>query len=208
MPQLLFAGGDGTLAGINEYAGHGLADPRNPTARRVEPLVNGRRYRASISVRLHGDKAAIDVHFAGKFLIQCTTPPLVFPAYQFADPAEHVRPVIGVAEDSEVTFSSVRKCVFANGAGDIKTRRITEACPRDQWVDLLDRVDVTRDRLAGDLSRDGREITLKKSTTQAALVLPAVLQGSYKLRMEFSHQPAAGMISFVRKAPSACGGSA
>jgi hypothetical protein len=197
MPQLLLGGGgDGRLYGINEFDGHKLGDKANPAVQHADSLINGKRYKASISVRLHGDEATIDVLLNRQSLIHCTAPSAVYPSYYFADPCEGNRPVVGIAAGSDATFHAVRVSL-AGGTGAIKRRRVTEECPLGQWIDLLPRIDLARDRLCGDFSRDGRGLALNARQDQGTLLLPVAVRGSYELEMEFTHEPAEAMISFV-----------
>jgi hypothetical protein len=196
MPQFLFGGDNGTLYGFSDFNGHGLADPENPTARHGDPLVNGKSCKLSISVRLHGNEATIDVLLDGRPLSHCTAAPSVFPAYHFTDAFELVRPVVGVAAGSDATFHSVR-VRLAGGRGAIKPRRLTEACPLGQWIDLLPRIDIARDRLSGDFSRDRAGLTLRQGAKNSVLMFPAAMRGSYELEIEFAQAPALGMISFI-----------
>jgi hypothetical protein len=196
LSQLLLAAGDGRLYGFNEFDGHGLGKEGNPTGRQSDPLSNGKHYKLLMSVRLHGKEATIDASLDGAPLVHCTAPPSVFPVSHSADPARQVRPVLGVAADSDVTFHSAR-VRMAGGNGAIKARRPAEACPVGTWVDLLPRFNLARDRISGDFSRDGNELTLHESPEQGALMLPAAVSGSYELEIEFAHRPAGGMISLI-----------
>jgi hypothetical protein len=159
-------------------------------------LVNGKRFTVSISVRLRGKEATIDVFRDGRPLCHSTASPSVFPAYHFWDSFQQVRPVVGVEAGSDATFHSARVRVSA-GKGEVKPRRLTEPSPLSQWIDLLPRIDLARDRLDGEFYRVGGNIRLDGSRGQGVLMLPAALQGSYELQMEILHTPASGMISFV-----------
>ncbi len=196
LSQLLVAAGDGRMYGFNEFDGHGLGKEGNPTGRRFDPLTNGKRYKLLMSVRLHGKDATIDASLDGAPLVQCTAPPSVFPVSHSADPSRQVRPVVGVAVDSDVTFHSAHCARRAAEAGS-KERRPTEACLADKWVDILPHIDLARDRISGDFSREGKELNLRESGEQGALMLPAAVSGSYELEIEFAHRPAARMISLI-----------
>lgn len=189
LSQLLLAGGDGRLYGFNEYDGHGLGKEGNPTWRQFDPLTNGKRYKLLMNVRLHGKDATIDAALDGAPLVHCTAPPSVFPVSRSAGLPRQVRPVLGVAVDSDVTFHSARVRV-SGGSGRVKERRPAEACPAGKWVDILSHIDLARDRISGDFSRDEKELTLRESGEQGVLMLPAAVSGSYELEIEFA--PAGG----------------
>ena len=155
------AAGAGNLYGFCEFNGHSLTDPQNSTARLADHLMSGKAYNVLISVRLQGSEAAIEALLDGRSLVRCTTAPSAFPAYHFASPFEQVRPVVGVEAGSDATFHSVR-VRLAGGQGEIKRQRSTEPCPVGQWVDLLPRIDIARDRLAGESTREARDFVLRK----------------------------------------------
>ena len=194
--QLLLGSGVGTLYGFSEFNGHGLTDPQNSSARLADRLMSGKPYKVLISVRLQGNQAAIEALLDGRSLVKCLTAPSAFPAYHFAGPFEQVRPQVGVEAGSDATFHAVR-VRLAGGQGAIKPPRRTEPCPAGQWVDLLPRIDIVRDRLTGTLTRERGGFRLSENAGQAVMMFPAAMQGSYELQMEFTHSPTSGMVSLV-----------
>ncbi len=60
--------------------------------------------------------------------------------------------------------------------------------PRLQWVDLLKEVDPARDQVAGKWTRSGNTISVDPGQTTARLVLPAIVEGSYDLMVQFTRR--------------------
>ncbi len=71
-----------------------------------------------------------------------------------------------------------------------------ERIPRGKWVDLLAAVDVERDRVAGEWKRDEAGLSVAASRF-ARFMLPALVDGSYDLEVEFTRTTGLDTIAFT-----------
>lgn len=196
MAQLYLSGKHGEAHGVVQFGGPQELDPAN--ASRVCPgvLANGRHYTALTRVRIQGDEAIVDLSLDGESLIHYKAQRSAFSSFRAMGSAEANRPAVGVDVGTDATFhrASVR---MAGGKGALKHPRGTEPCSNGQWIDLLARIDLPRDRLDGDFRRDGKDLVLDAEAAECTLMLPAAVRGSYELEIEFTHSPADGDIAFI-----------
>ena len=158
--------------------------------------MNGKPFKVAISVRLHGNEATIDVYVDDQPLCHSTVAPSVFRGVPFLG-----RVRAGAADYRSGSWIgcdfSFRPRAASGRQRRTKPQLLDEACPKDQWIDLLPRIDLARDRIGGDFFYAGRGLRLAEGDDQGILMFPAALQGSYELEMEFTHSPSSGMVALV-----------
>jgi serine/threonine protein kinase len=69
----------------------------------------------------------------------------------------------------------------------------TDVGPEGRYVDLLRRVDLTRDRVWGVWSKEGNAVM----TTSGSILLPAILEGDYDLTVNFTRQKGENTIAVM-----------
>jgi hypothetical protein len=210
--MILLSGWKGGDSGLMDLDGRDAGNRQNPIAVRPGPLENGRRYRVLVGVRLLADnRARIDVSLDGKpylprwegdlatlsenhLWLMRKPRRLGFGAYQ-CDVTFHsirLRMVSGHASVDPAVAESLAPQPGAAMAVGGKTVGAT-AFPLNQWVDVLRSVDTTKNVVAGDWSRRGKEIDVGNSGA-ARLSIPVALEGSYDMDVAFTRLTGDGEI--------------
>jgi len=193
--QLTLAGWEQSVHGLGLIDGHGAREPENPAAFRPGNLVNERRYRVLISVRIKNDEAAVHASLDGKPLIAWEgkqSSLSIAPVWQLPHPE---RAGLG-ADDATVTFHAAS---FRSVSGTTKLTSPPsepfEQAPEESWNDLLAGVDLDRDTIQGYWCSLEEGISVAPASAgekSVRLMLPDVVEGSYDLVAELTRTKGSG----------------
>ncbi len=146
----------------------------NATTVRSVPLVNGKEYTVHIRVDLDGEEADIAVDLDGKKFIRWKGKQASLTAHPDRRiPGEYV---LGLFTGSPTVFHSWR----------------LRTVVKDEWIDMLKRIDTEGDAVWGKWESRGSELhgsgTYSKSKGYPRMMLPASPRGSYEIQMEFTRR--------------------
>ena len=187
--QLTLAGGRPAVHGLDLIDGRSVCEPENPAVFRPGSLVNDRRYRVLISVRMKDRAATVRVWLDRQLLITWEGKQSslgIAPVWQLP---YRQRAGLG-SDDGSVTFHAAS---FRSVSGTAKLASLPaapfEQAPGEAWSNLLADVDLDRDTIHGDWCRlkDGIAVAAAAAEEPAVrLMLTATVEGSYNLVAEFT----------------------
>ncbi len=180
---------EGEVGGLDMIDGLAVHVPGNPTAVKPNKLLNGQRYDVLAEVRTNGENAAIRISLNGEPFVHWEGKQASLSTWEGWNMPNPNRPMLG-SHGNVVTFHEVR----VRPAGGrvipmVAGIRRPEPMPLNQWVDLLEPVDLPADSVRGNWLRDDDGLIVSPPNDGedwGLLMLPAEVEGSYDFEVEFT----------------------
>jgi hypothetical protein len=177
------------IHGLERIDGMITGDRLNPATRRPGLLINGQRYSVTISVRLEGNQAEIDVTLDDQPLVSWTGRQESLDVLNHWALPARFRPALAGHETVVIYHAAEVRAVSG-------TARMTEPqkppavdFAQDNWSDLLGEVDLERDTIRGRWRKveNGLAVApVAQDERFVRLMLPREIHGSYDLVTEFT----------------------
>ncbi len=185
---LQLGAGEGGVSGLSLVDESPLE--KNPTAVQQPPIGNNQLHTLRVRTRIGDEKAKITTQLDGEPHVGWSGPVSALKPKRLWKLPNEDRIGLG-ADQSDVTFRSIAVRMLRGKLRRVRgTQKTAEEAPqqtKEQWVDLLKKVDADANVPLGKGGRRGNRVGLTpgQSGGVASFVVPAEITGSYDLRLAF-----------------------
>ncbi|MDH3584085.1 MAG: hypothetical protein OER86_07710, partial [Phycisphaerae bacterium] len=177
--ELIMSSHDGAYSGLNGLKGIAHHKEGNPTTRSGK-LINSHVYELDIEVGHRAHQCSIDVQLDGQPYLTWNGPISDLPN---TDPTIRLR-----THHARALYHSIKLTMRDGVAKHARTGKVLDQArpDRDRGIELLAVIDLSKDRVHGQISLDDGVIRISPDGARPArLEIPVVPEGSYHLRLRF-----------------------